>query len=85
MKAHVDRFGRIVIPRKLRDRLRLKAGDEIEISEMEGGLFLESTTEAPVVEQLENGLLVLNVKVSEDIPDLVAWDREQRMKKVLGL
>ena len=33
MKSTVDRFGRVVIPKEIRDRLGLKPGAEIDIGD----------------------------------------------------
>lgn len=36
MRATIDRTGRLVIPKAIRDRLVLKGGEELEVEELEG-------------------------------------------------
>ncbi len=36
MRTAIDRFGRIVIPKAIRDRLRLVGGEELEVEERDG-------------------------------------------------
>lgn len=47
MRTTIDKAGRIVVPKKLRDRLGLVAGTEIEIDEYGGGLRVEPVVESP--------------------------------------
>ncbi|MBI4373801.1 MAG: AbrB/MazE/SpoVT family DNA-binding domain-containing protein [Deltaproteobacteria bacterium] len=46
LRIAIDRFGRLVLPKEIRDRLGLKAGVEFEVEEQEQGIFLK-----PVVPQ----------------------------------
>jgi len=36
MRATIDAAGRVVVPKAIRDRLRLTGGEELEIDEIEG-------------------------------------------------
>ena len=49
MKATVDAVGRIVIPKRIRDRLGIEAGVELEVVETETGIRVEVPTVAPRV------------------------------------
>lgn len=57
MQTTIDRAGRIVVPKALRDQLRLHAGSQLDITERDGVLeivplaarvSLRSTPEGPV-------------------------------------
>lgn len=48
MKAAIDAAGRVVVPKSVRDELRLEPGAELEIRIRDGALVLEPVT-TPVV------------------------------------
>ena len=84
MKTTVDRFGRVVVPKSMRDRLGLRAGSAIEIEESDGRLSLR-----PVEEQsslaMKEGVLVFTGAAIGDLEVAVAADREQRVNRLAGL
>ena len=47
MTSTIDRLGRLVIPKKIRDRLQLGPGAEVEIEEQDGVIHIRPAT-APV-------------------------------------
>ena len=50
MRTTIDRGGRVVIPKALRDRLALTGGEELEINESGGRIEIERPPdEAPLV------------------------------------
>lgn len=62
MKASIDRLGRVVVPKAIRDKLRLGGGELLEIEERDGVIELRpavtevkivETPEGPVAEPLE--------------------------------
>jgi AbrB family looped-hinge helix DNA binding protein len=44
MKSTIDRAGRVVIPKELRERLELRAGTGLEIRERDGLIEIEPTS-----------------------------------------
>lgn len=57
MRSTIDRAGRLVIPKPLRDRLGLVGGEQVEIIERDGRIEVEPTpTEVALVRR--EGVLV---------------------------
>jgi AbrB family looped-hinge helix DNA binding protein len=51
MKASIDRLGRVVVPKAIRDRLQLRGGEVLEVEERDGVVELRpAPTEVSVVE-----------------------------------
>ena len=83
MKTTIDRFGRLVVPKELRERLGLRPGDEVEVEGHESELTLKPLVqEAPLC--LEEGVLVYCGRASGDIEASVRHVREERLTKVSG-
>lgn len=82
MQTVLDEFGRIALPRRVRDDLRLEPGTKLEIEEQGGGIFLKPVTEeAPLV--LKDGVLVFVGELGGDPGE--ALDRDLRTRDLMGL
>ncbi|PYX95685.1 MAG: AbrB/MazE/SpoVT family DNA-binding domain-containing protein [Acidobacteria bacterium] len=83
MNVRVDKAGRIVLPKPLRDRLGLKAGSSLELSENSDGLLLRlAVSRSSLVKR--NGRWVYTGKAPRDInwERLVEEDRELRDREL---
>lgn len=63
MRTTIDRLGRVVVPKPIRDRLQLRGGEALEVEEREGVIELRlaptavdivATREGPVAKPLES-------------------------------
>jgi AbrB family looped-hinge helix DNA binding protein len=70
MNVKVDKSGRIVIPKAVRERLRLRAGTNLELQEVPEGILLRPVGQRPAL-VWKDGLLVHLGKA----PRGFAWDR----------
>jgi AbrB family looped-hinge helix DNA binding protein len=83
MNVRVDKAGRIVLPKPVRDRLGLKAGASLEVSENADGLLLRpANSRSSLVKR--NGRWVYTGKAPRNInwERLVEEDREFRDKEL---
>jgi AbrB family looped-hinge helix DNA binding protein len=81
MKTTVDRFGRVVVPKDIRDRLGLRPGAEIEIDEKGNEIVLKPVEqESPLM--VKEGLLVYSGRATGDLRGVVRAHREERLGKV---
>ena len=86
MTLKIDKAGRVVLPKPVRDRLGLKAGTDLEVEETAEGVVLRPVHQrASLVNR--NGLLVHCGKLPKgfDWNRLIDDDREDRMRKLAGM
>lgn len=71
MEATVDEVGRIVLPKPLRDRLRLTPGTKVDVSEYGDGLHVTPVSRTARLEERDGRLVaVADTAVTDD--DVVA-------------
>lgn len=67
MEATVDEVGRIVLPKPLRDRLRLTPGAKVDVSEYGDGLHVAPVSRTARVEQRDGRLVaVAETPITDD-------------------
>jgi len=81
MKITIDRFGRIVVPKTVRERLGLRTGDEIDIKEQDDGIVLKHAEKAYPL-RVEDGVLIYTGTASGDLLESVNRHREERLSKL---
>lgn len=87
MTLTLDKMGRLVVPKSLRDRFALKPGDELEVTVDAGGIRLSPvSTPSPLSE--EHGILICSSEIPPSAWDLGAFidgQRNQRSMEIGGL
>ena len=81
METTLDRFGRIVIPKRVRDDLGLHAGSVLEIDEGEDRIVLRARSEEPDLVR-EDGVLVYAGEPVDDLEQAVEAQRRSRSRGV---
>lgn len=82
MVTTLDKFGRVIIPKKIREHLGINLGTTLNISEDGARIVIEPVQEKePVIDK--NGILVFTGKLDGKRGDFILDDRNQRMKKLL--
>ena len=81
MDTILDRFGRIVIPKKIREDFNLKAGTQIQIEENEKSIILTPIHGEPNL-RMKDGILVFSGIPLEDLGKALTKHREERLKTI---
>ena len=84
MRTTVDRFGRVVVPKRMRERLGLRAGSAIEIEEADGRVSLRPVEDSSPL-NMKGGVLVFAGVAVGDIEAAIAADREERAHRLAGM
>ena len=86
MTVKIDKAGRIVLPKPVRERFHLREGSELELEERSDGLTLRPVEQRPSMVR-KNGIWVHLGKVPRGFDWDVAVDaiREERTKDTSGV
>lgn len=85
-EVEIDKAGRIVVPKKIREAQRVRSGDRFQVETTVDGILLRPAyPETRLVEV--NGLMVMagGPPANYDISELIEEQREERMRFVAGL
>lgn len=79
-KISIDKAGRLVLPKALREEMQLGAGDTL-VLESEGERITLRPVRPPALLQKERGVWVYQgVPSNASIPDLIDLERAQRLR-----
>jgi AbrB family looped-hinge helix DNA binding protein len=81
METTVDKFGRIVIPKRLREDLGLRPGTKLEIESVGEDVLLKPVHEEPHVVDKE-GVLVFTGSASGNLLEAIKRQRQERTEKI---
>ena len=84
MTVAIDKAGRIVVPKPLRERLGLHAGSQLELSELRDGIKLRLVSSKPSLVEID-GLLVHQGEYEgdQDLTTAVERQREERIRELM--
>jgi AbrB family looped-hinge helix DNA binding protein len=77
MKTSVDQFGRVVIPKRVRDHFGLSSGAELEIQAQNDEIVLKPVRETSSL-AVKDGVLVFTGQATADLTEAVRQQRELR-------
>lgn len=78
MEASIDQFGRIVIPKKIREHFALKPGSQIRIEETDDTIVLKPLQGEPNLID-KDGILVFTGTSTGDIEQSLVQHREEQI------
>jgi AbrB family looped-hinge helix DNA binding protein len=83
METTIDRFGRVVIPKAVRNELGLAPGTPLHIETTAEGISLRAISEGRVVRKGKT-LVYRGPVAAGGLADAVDADREERIHKLMG-
>jgi AbrB family looped-hinge helix DNA binding protein len=86
MTLKVDKAGRLVLPKPIRDRLGLHAGSDLELEETAEGVVLKPAERRPSL--IKKGSFWVHtgeIPQGYDILKAIDEDRDERMRRAWGL
>lgn len=79
----LDRFGRVVVPKAVRDLLGVRAGDELVVTVDAEGMRLTPRIE-PADLEVRDGVLVFCGELVGNVGDAIAAVRDERLRGLMG-
>ncbi|MBI3208448.1 MAG: AbrB/MazE/SpoVT family DNA-binding domain-containing protein [Candidatus Solibacter usitatus] len=85
MTLKMDKAGRVILPKPVRDRLGLREGSNVQVLETPDGVILKPAEKGPSMIK-KQGLWVHTGKLPPgfDIVQAIHDDREERLHKLTG-
>lgn len=83
METQIDKFGRVVIPKRIRDHLGLKTGTVLYIEEHNHDIVLKIAENIPQI-KVKEGVAVYMAQATDDIESIVKDERDDRLDKLGG-
>lgn len=78
----IDKVGRVVLPKAVRDRLGLEPGDLLQVLQQPEGVELRPAKPGPRLEEVDGLLVLRGVAWAGEAADLVTQDREVRLDEL---
>ena len=82
METTLDKFGRVVIPKKIRDHLGLKNGEILQVEALNNEILLKPIRNESHL-RVKDGVLVFSGTAKGEILEAVQAHREERLKKIV--
>jgi AbrB family looped-hinge helix DNA binding protein len=80
METTLDRFGRVVIPKEIRDILGLKPGELLKVEQSDDEVVLKPLREEPPI-KVKDGVLVYVGTATGNLMEAVRAHREERLRR----
>jgi AbrB family looped-hinge helix DNA binding protein len=86
MSVTIDKAGRFVLPKNVREQLGLSPGDELELTLSEDAVTIRAKPKTPLVKRV-NGRWVCTAKLSypDEAMDTLERVRNERARRLMGL
>ena len=82
MQLALDRFGRMVLPKRMRDDFHLKGGDKLEVTEEGDCIVLRPLHSKPTIKS-DDGILVFSGHPTGRMEQSVDDSRNERLRQLM--
>ena len=82
LKTKIDNFGRVVIPKKIRQAMGIKNNTDVYIEPMENGILVSMGNLNSIVKD-DNGIIVVCSEPLEEFTGFLNQNRQDRIKKIV--
>lgn len=83
METQIDKFGRVVIPKAVRDHLGLRTGSILQIEEHPHDIVLKVVDPISPI-KIKGGIAVFTGEALDDIESAIEKERNRRLKDLEG-
>ena len=81
-KTKIDRFGRVVIPKKIRQDLGIDTDTRIIIEKEGDSVIIRPDSDDPFIKEID-GIIVVCSEPTEGFNDFINQERENRIKRIV--
>ena len=81
MRTSIDRLGRVVVPKAIRDKLRLAGGEPLDVEERDGVIELRVTTTCVRVRETDEGPVAEPLDRIAPLTDDVVRDALEQVRR----
>lgn len=82
METTIDKFGRVLIPKGVREEIGLEPGTVLEIEKANGKVLLHVQGSKPTMVD-KQGVLVFTGTATADLVDAVKNHRQERLRRIV--
>ena len=79
MQTRLDKFGRVIIPKSIRQNLGLRPGEIMQLEEEGEKIILKPNSNEESL-KLKDGILVFSGKIEGDITNIIKDERSKRIR-----
>lgn len=83
--TRLDHFGRVVIPKPIRDDLGLDPGTELDVANEDGRIVMRSTQDEARLEVRDGILVHVGGRATGDMTNIIEKVRDERIRHILGM
>ena len=81
MQTKLDKFGRVLNPKKIRQDLGLRPGEMLGLEQSNGKIIITPNSDDECL-TVKDGVLIFTGKAEGDLSDAIKNDREARIRKL---
>lgn len=83
--SKVDDFGRVLIPKPIRDNVGFEPGTRLEVVEEAGNVILKPRDDEGHLEVRDGILVHVGGRITGDMTNIIEKVREERTRQILGM